>query len=95
LQEFLQLNHFFSKLIEIRSNSGSVEAFIKRFYQWFDGFKVVKYLNFAHEKKYPRISVEQAVLEFIDKIGYPCKGKNTAELLLLFRKLDLEKVLIS
>jgi hypothetical protein len=95
LKEFLQLNHFFMKLLEIKSNSGSVEAFVKRFYQWFDGFKVVKYLNFAHEKYYPKVPVEQAIFEFMDKLGIPGKEKNATELLQLFRKLDRERRLIS
>lgn len=90
LKEFLVSVGIKERLKEIRRNTSSVASFEKRFSIWFDGFKVVKYLNFAHEFHYTKIPVQQAVEEFLKKAQLPYKTTNARDFLLLFRKLDKE-----
>lgn len=91
IQEFLNENIFIQKLEEIRSNCGSSESFYKRFYYWFDGFKVVKYLNFTHEKYYSKVPVVKAVRDFLKSIGYNGNEIQAYDYLELFRQLDLQQ----
>ncbi len=51
LQEFLQLDHFMEHWSEIKSNVSNVHFFRKRFFHFFNAFKIVKYLNFVHQEK--------------------------------------------
>jgi len=90
MKEFLMDQNFSEKLKEIKANTSSLASFIKRFYSWFDGFKVVKFLNFAHQTHYSKIPVYQAVEGFMERIGYPVESSGVRNLLDLFRKLDKE-----
>ena len=59
---------------------------MKRFFEWFNMFKIVKYLNHSHLNAFEKIPVEEAAKELLTITG---KGKipdTTLELLLLFRK---------
>lgn len=95
VRDFLLQNHFLEKYEEIKSNSGSIDAFIKRFYKWFDGFKVVKYLNLAHEKLYKKLPVEKAVVEFLLRTEYIGEEKKITDYLELFRRLDRKGLFIT
>ncbi|MGE5447944.1 MAG: hypothetical protein ACM3PR_06250 [Bacteroidales bacterium] len=63
IQEYLNKISFEEKLAEVNYNSSSPESFKKRFFQAFDAFQVMKYLNFAHEKYYSRQPLQEAILQ--------------------------------
>jgi glycosyltransferase involved in cell wall biosynthesis len=91
IREYLEINGFSEKIIEIRKNTSDLRAFQKRFFLWFDGFRVVKYLNFVHDGYYRKIPVQQAADELLNKLGYPTVPPDPATLLDFFRKLDQVK----
>ena len=95
VKEFLDCNHFLEKFSEIKSNSSSPESFVKRFYHWFDGFRVVKYLNYTHGKYYHKMQVEQAVAWFFERVGYKAGETSLIKTLEIFRKHDRQKIFIS
>ncbi len=90
MKEFLIDQKFYEKLDEIIRNTSSFSSFKKRFFSWFDGFKVVKYLNYAHKNYYVKIPVNEAVIKFLSEIkcSYPDAG--VRHLLEMFRTLDGE-----
>jgi hypothetical protein len=88
VKEFLVIQKFQEKLEEIRANTSSIETFVKRFYAWFDGFMVVKFLNYTHQRYYKRIPVKEAATEFLCKTEYLVDTMEVRDLLDLFRKLD-------
>ena len=47
LSNFLETQDFLAALAEIRANSGSSEAFVKRFWRWFNMFRIMKFLHYA------------------------------------------------
>jgi hypothetical protein len=52
-------------------------------------FRVLKFLNFAHEKHFSRVSVRDAAIEFLENSGWGSFNKmSTVELLQYFRKLQ-------
>ncbi len=63
-----------------------------RFYQWFDSFKVIKFLNFSHTNYYCKIPVCKVASDFLQKTKqYSSSTEDARTLLKVFRKLDREK----
>jgi hypothetical protein len=52
-----------AKLVEIRSETKRYETFINRFYQWFNAFRLMKYLHQARDT-FPDLPVYQEALNF-------------------------------
>ncbi len=84
------LSHeFISRMAEIRGNSSRESTFIKRFYRWFNMFRTLKYINYAHQHYYSRIPVWDAASEFISATDRGFQGVgNTKELLGYFREIQ-------
>lgn len=61
VQEYLQTLEFSRKLAEINRNSSSLPSFRKRFFQYFDGFLILRFLNLAHQKYYPHQNLSEAI----------------------------------
>ncbi|MBC8003987.1 MAG: family 2 glycosyl transferase [Verrucomicrobia bacterium] len=61
IQEYLSKISFEGKLAEVNHNSSSPDTFRKRFFQVFDAFQVLKFLNYAHEKLYARQNLLEAI----------------------------------
>lgn len=88
VRSFLKSQDFFNKIDEIAGNTSTNQAFIKRFYLWFDGFKVVKYLNYVHKEFFQKIPVKDAVKIFVEANGNITKDNSEYELLLTLRRID-------
>jgi len=88
VKDFLTREEFYIKIEEINQNSASVNSFVKRFFQWFDGFMVVRFLNFSHQKHYKKIPVEHAVDLLFNENNSTIRYKNSREMLKYFRELD-------
>lgn len=70
LQEFLTKDVYSKKISEIKKNSTSLHSFQKRFFNWFNGFMVYKFLNFVHQNKIERIPIEQVAADLIGSTEY-------------------------
>jgi len=93
LLDFLEEQKFMAALAEIRSNSASLPAFRKRFWRWFNMFRIMKFLHFARERAYPDVAVGEAASELLREIdpsgsGIPSIGSDARKLLLIYRMLD-------
>ncbi|MDP2113449.1 MAG: hypothetical protein Q8K69_05270 [Bacteroidota bacterium] len=67
IQEYLNTISMVEKLAEINRNSATPESFRKRFFQVFDAFHVLKFLNMAHESHYQRQNLPEAIRQLQDK----------------------------
>ena len=56
---FLEENDFESKLAEIRLHVTSQAAFVKRFFKWFNGLKVLQFVHFTRDHFYPNVEIEK------------------------------------
>lgn len=63
LQRFLDEDRFLDALTGIRANSSSPASFEKRFFQYFNAFKILKYQNFCHPQFYDYQDLNQAVAD--------------------------------
>lgn len=84
---FLESIDFESNIQRIANNSGSLEMFKSNFYQWFDAFKVLKYVHFARDNYYPNIPIYDAATALLKTKGTEPKH-TTKELLMQYRKID-------
>ena len=94
VNQFLAANDFVNSILEINKNTSEAETFSKRFFLWFDAFKLLKYLNFAHEAGFIRKPISQQasqLLEMTNTTDNKEITKDTAKLLMHYRALDLSK----
>jgi glycosyltransferase involved in cell wall biosynthesis len=54
IKEFLKEDKFWIEIQDLNANCSVLAAFQKRFFQKFNAFKILKYLNFSHEKFYQK-----------------------------------------
>ncbi len=89
VQKFLSENNFEEKFNELRQNSASEKMFVKRFFNWFDGFMVLKFVHFARDNFYPQQEISLAAISLLR-----LSEKNVSEsilkkdLLLLYREWE-------
>ena len=76
---------------EIRTNSGNLGAFRKRFFRWFNAFRLMKFLNFARDEIHSPAEAEDAAAKLLEwmELPRPSSG-NAVDLLRKFRRLENE-----
>ena len=90
IREFMDSDEWTFKISEVSRNTSGIESFRKRFFEWFNMFKVVKYLNHSHISAFRKIPVEDAAIELLAAAGAINIPGTPLELLLLFRKIGRE-----
>jgi hypothetical protein len=65
LKIFFEEQEWVSKISEIKNNTSGLPSFRKRFFEWFNMFKVVKYLNYSHKSTFEKIPVKVAAEELL------------------------------
>ncbi len=89
LREFLVRDDFFSQIVFVNENCSTKEILGKRFFEIFNAFKIVKYLNFVHEKYYRKVPVTDAAVSLLKKMNADIPRSADAETLLgTFRDID-------
>ena len=58
VSDFLKEDEFYGELAELNENCSSQKTFIVRFYHKFNAFKILKYLNYTHERYYQKAHLE-------------------------------------
>ena len=87
MRDYLLQNNYLEHISQANYNSASQEAFIKRFFGWFDGLKTVKYLNESCRKVYGKQSSDVASGRLLKKLGYE-NNYTARELLYIYRKIE-------
>ena len=89
VRSFLKREDPFARLQEIAGNTATPAAFTKRFYQWFNGFKVIKYLNHVHRSYFERPDIARQAAAFLKEVkGFSNVPEKPRELLMLYRELE-------
>ena len=91
IKYFLEKENVHEYLTEAYDNSSTQFNFMKRFYQWFDAFKVIKCLNFLHQGIYSKNNIEIEAGNLLDRKGIVVNTRMPKELLAIYRKLDREE----
>lgn len=89
LQEFLNNVGFVARMDEINRNTATYQAFEKRFFQWFNAFMALKFMNSVHEKYLHKIPVSMAAGDLLKAINWKGRIPGKAdELLGIFRRME-------
>lgn len=89
LKDFLIKNRFDMAIHEMNANTSQLYSFYKRFFNWFDAFRLVQYLNYAHSQHFTKQPVAFAVIDYLNAIGrkeYNCFDAKS--LLIEFREIE-------
>ena len=90
LKEFTGLIDWTDKIKEIMGNTSGIESFRKRFFGWFNMFKIVKYLNWVHTSLMAKKQVVESASELLIASGMEFKTSDPAKMLDYFRRLERE-----
>lgn len=88
LRLFSEEKEWIEKMREISINTSGLSSFKKRFFGWFNMFRIVKYLNYVHQDYFKKSDVEVSACELLDAIGINAGSKDPGELLSLYRALE-------
>ena len=89
--EFLQSQKFPEALAEIRANTAGESAFRKRFFRWFDAFRVMKFVHHARDDSYGPGEIDREPRLLLAALGMNPDRLATLsvrDLLMRFRELD-------
>lgn len=87
ISEYLKTISFNENLQKIRQNSISLTHFKQLFFNWFNAFKVLKFVHFARDNYYPDVSIFETANELLIILQGRPKRK-IKELLEEFRSVD-------
>ncbi len=85
---FMDRDEWAEKVEEIKNNTSGFASFKKRFYGWFNMFRVVKYLNYIHQNLIEKMAVENSAFILLEESGISFKSKDPSDLLLFYRKME-------
>lgn len=93
VRSYLKEDHFFDALDKINQNCASLDSFRKKFFDAFNAFKVLKYLNNVHEQFVEEESIIVCSKLLMEDLGVSTDGIYSAkELLELYRKYEKENL---
>jgi hypothetical protein len=88
MKSFIEEKELNDKMIEIINNTSGFQSFKKRFFGWFNMFRIVKYLNHVHSGIYDKKSVLIAASELFKERGLHLKPDDPVALLNYYRSLE-------
>ena len=89
IRSFFAKNSGVQQLRLANNQSSSLSTFRKRFWQWFDGLRVLQYIHHSRDYYYPSVPVAEAASQLAMKLGISDGPISDARTLLLeYRKFD-------
>ena len=92
VQDFMSKQNLQERINEIKANSASFKSFRKRFFAWFDGFKVLKFVHYCRDRYYKSVELPVTCNWLLEQHGFTAT-QEPSELLSLYRRLDKERSL--
>ncbi|MDB6030137.1 MAG: hypothetical protein JWM16_475 [Verrucomicrobiales bacterium] len=89
ISSYLEEQEFGKALEEIESNTASAATFQKRFFGWFNGFQVMKFVHFARDTFYGERVIPVEARKLLELMNQPMdETASVRELLLRYRLAD-------
>jgi cellulose synthase/poly-beta-1,6-N-acetylglucosamine synthase-like glycosyltransferase len=88
LKLFLNEKEWIEKISEIRNNTSGLSSFKKRFFGWFNMFRIMKYLNYVHLNYFEKIAVEVSAMELLEVMGIIYELLTPLDLLNQYRAME-------
>jgi glycosyltransferase involved in cell wall biosynthesis len=91
VMDFLKASDLLKEMVKIKSQSKNEEHFKGRFFEWFNGFKMLKLVHYLRDKYFSEKELVNQSSELLMEIGFHKSKELTAlELLETYRKLDTD-----
>lgn len=88
IQDFLVVDNFIHEIEDLNKNCSNLKSFNSRFFQKFNAFKILKFLNFTHEKYYQMADLQEQIEKLKEKLKIYLKHyKRTTILIELILKI--------
>jgi hypothetical protein len=88
LKLFLDEKEWIDKMVEIKNNTSGILSFKKRFFGWFNMFRIVKYLNHVHIEFFEKKPVDVSASELLETLGIVIESKEPHDLLIFYRSME-------
>lgn len=88
IKRFADELEWIGKVNEIRENTSGLSSFRKRFFGWFNMFRIVRYLNTVHQDMFSKVPVEDAANDLLTRIGMTRVSDGPRNILLNFRRME-------
>ena len=85
---FLDKEEWIEKMKEVKNNTSGFISFQKRFFGWFNMFKIVKYLNFVHSDFFQKQPVKVTACQLLNTLDIIFESQDPRKLLIFFRSLE-------
>ncbi len=81
IRAFFSWEETWSQVRAINQQTTQMDSFLKRWFHWLDGLKILKYVHFARDEFYPEIQVQDAAQQLLNliRVGEGTIPKNTDE----------------
>ncbi|MEQ8624527.1 MAG: glycosyltransferase [Vicingaceae bacterium] len=90
LVEFIGAENLDKKLNEIRNQSTTETRFVKRFFQWFNAFKTLKFVHFLRDHYFKNKPLMETTKILLNRIGHDVEEEiEVNQLLKQYRAIDL------
>ena len=88
LQHFLQENQYVATVEALKASTSLRGAFERRFFAWFDGFMVLKYVHYVRGLRHSEVPLQEAAVALLAKRGEAVRSTEEEVLLRAYRLLD-------
>ncbi len=88
LKFFIFEKEWSDKIEELKANTSSPDSFTKRFFGWFNMFRIVKYMNHVHNGIFGKQEVIMASVRLLSLTGHQAILNDPGELLTYYRSLE-------
>jgi hypothetical protein len=89
IRSFISHGEWVDRIKEIKGNTSGESSFIKRFFMWFNMFRIVKFLNHVHLTICDKVPVAEAASFLLSEKGFHPGTKDPRELLKIYRSLEM------
>lgn len=92
IQSFLNDQDFPNRIPDLIQYGTKKDTFLKRFFNWFNAFRVLKFVHYSRDHFYPNVSLKHAIAQwFLATSNPPFDEPSNTELLHFFRIYDTKK----
>jgi len=90
INDFLAEQHFTDTMEKFINNSASFDSFKKKFFDWFDAFRILKFVHYSRDRYFRNTDYTEAVQWLFNNLQITEKSKNKYQLLLKLRSYDFK-----
>jgi hypothetical protein len=88
LSSFFDKKEWADKILEIKANTSGMESFRKRFFGWFNMFRIVKFMNHIHKDVHEKQDITEAAFRLLSLTGQKLGTTDPLDLLIYYRSLE-------